>query len=86
MDPKIIGNRIKLLIANKNMKTNQLAKELGISHSTLIKKLDGEREFCNTEIVRLTEIFNLDVNLCANIFFNPDFNLEEKINKEEKIS
>lgn len=86
MDAKIIGDRIKLLMASKNIKASKLAKEIGISYPTLVRKLNGEREFCNTEILKLTEIFDLNINLCANIFFNPDFNLEEKLNKGKKIS
>lgn len=86
MDSKTIGDRIRLLMASRNMKATKLAKKLEISYPTLIKKLNGDREFCNTEILKLTEIFNMDIDLCANIFFNSNFNLEEKINKEKKIS
>lgn len=85
MDPKIIGNRIKFLMLSKNITATKLAKELGISYSTLMKKVNGNCEFCNTEILRLKEIFDLDINLCANIFFNSTFNME-KINKGKKIS
>lgn len=82
MDPKIIGNRIKLLMISKNMTASKLSKDLGISYSTLIKKMEGNREFCNTEILKLTEIFDLDINVCANIFFNPKFDIEKEIKKK----
>ena len=86
MDSKIIANRIKLLMDTRKMTAKKLAEELEISYPTVIKKLEGDSEFCNTDILKLIEIFDLDIDLCANIFFNPTFNLEEKINKNKKIS
>ena len=50
-----------------------MAKELGISYNTLTKKLSGQREFTLDEVLKIKEILSLDVDLCANVFFNPDF-------------
>lgn len=86
MDSKIIGNRIKLLMNNNKIPVTKLAKELGISYRTLTKKLNGESEFCNTDMIKLQKIFDLNLDLFANIFFNSNFDLEKKLNNKKKIS
>lgn len=86
MDSKIIGNRIKLLMNNNKIPVTKLASELGISYRTLAKKLNGESEFCNTDMIKLQKIFDLNLDLFANIFFNVEFDLEEKIKNKKKIS
>lgn len=73
MDSVTIGNRIKALMTIRDLKRSYIAKKLGISYNTLTKKLNGQREFSINEIMKIKEIFDLDVDLCANIFFNPDF-------------
>ena len=73
MDTELIGKKIKALMTVRNIKRSDLAKELDISYNTLTKKLNGKREFSINEILKIKEIFNMDVELCANIFFNDDF-------------
>ena len=73
MNPQIIGNRLKALMTIRGIKRRNLAKELGISYNTLNKKLSGQREFTLDEVLKIKEILSLDVDLCANVFFNPDF-------------
>ena len=73
MNPQIIGNRLKALMTIRGIKRRNLAKELGISYNTLTKKLSGQREFTLDEVLKIKEILSLDVDLCANVFFNPDF-------------
>jgi len=73
MDTELIGKKIKALMTVRNIKRSDLANELGISYNTLTKKLNGKREFSINEILKIKEIFNMDVELCANIFFNNDF-------------
>lgn len=73
MDPHLIGDRLKALMTVNNIKRKDLAKKLGISYNTLTKKLNGQREFGIKEILKIKEILNLDIDLCANIFFNPEF-------------
>lgn len=73
MNPQIIGNRIKALMAIRNIKRKDLAAQLDISYNTLTKKLNGQREFNINEMLKLKEILCLDVDLCANIFFNSEF-------------
>lgn len=73
MDTELIGKKIKALMTVRNIKRSDLAKELSISYNTLTKKLNGKREFSINEILKIKEVFNMDVELCANIFFNDDF-------------
>lgn len=77
MDSKIIGNRLKILIAQKEIKRSYLAKKMGISYNTLTNKLNGQREFSAIEISKIKELLELDEKLSVNIFFNPDFEFTE---------
>lgn len=77
MDSKIIGKRLKILIAQKEIKRSYLAKKMGISYNTLTNKLNGQREFSAIEISKIKELLDLDDKLSANIFFNPDFEFAE---------
>ena len=73
MDTELIGKKIKALMTVRNIKRSDLAKELGVSYNTLTKKLNGKREFSINEILKIKEVFDMDVELCGNIFFNDDF-------------
>lgn len=78
MEPKIIGNRLKILMEKKQIKRTYLAKKIGISYNTLTKKLNGQREFSAIEINKLKNLLELDEKLSANIFFNPEFNIADE--------
>ena len=75
MDAKIIGNRLKILMKNKQIKRSYMAKKIGISYNTLTKKLNGQTEFSAIEIAKIKSFLELDEKLSANIFFNPDFDI-----------
>lgn len=77
MDPKLIGNRLKILMEKKQIKRSYLAKKIGISYNTLTKKLKGQREFSAIEISKIKSCLQLDDELSANVFFNSDFKLPE---------
>lgn len=77
MEPEVIGNRIKKLIEIEQIEIKELAKKLNITESELIKKLDGEEEFYISQIIEIKEIFHLNLDVFAGIFFEPDFSLEE---------
>lgn len=85
MDPIIIGNRVKFLMNRKKMPKTKLAQELGISYRTLSRKLNGQIEFCNIELIKLQRIFDLNIEMFSNVFFNENFNLEEKLKDIQKI-
>lgn len=84
MDAKIIGNRIKILMNKNKIPVTKLANSLNMSYRTLIRKLDGESEFCNTDMIKLQRIFDMNLELFSNIFFNSDFDLKE--DNRKKIS
>lgn len=73
MNSEIIGSRIKAILVVKNIKRSYLAEKLGITYNTLTKKLNGQREFGISEILCLKEVLELDVETCANLFFNEEF-------------
>ena len=81
MDSRLIGKRIKLLLIIKNIKRSELAEKLGISYNTCTKEINGQREFCINEIIKIIEIFNIDIELSANIFFNDNFFIQ--LNEEK---
>ena len=72
MEPKKVGKNIKKLMESYNMEPKELAKKIGISEKTLIKKLNGEIEFYVNEVVSINNIFNLDANTCLKIFFGDE--------------
>lgn len=80
MDPKLIGKRLKILMVEKQIKRSYLAKKMGISYNTLTQKLNGNREFSAIEIAKIKCFLELDDELSANIFFNPNYEILD--NKE----
>ena len=72
MEPKKVGENIKKLMESHNMETKELAKKIGISEKTLLKKLNGEIEFYVNEVVSINNIFNLDASTCLKIFFGDE--------------
>ena len=82
MEQKIVGNRIKELMKKKNMTIKDLSEKMGVTSKTLSKKLNGEQEFCVSEILIITKIFNLSIEACARIFFgSDDISLEARTHK-----
>ena len=80
MNPQVIGNRIKVLMINKGIKRDYMAKKLKISYNTLTNKLNGRSEFSAIQMSIIKELLELDNDLSINVFFNPNF--EIKIEKE----
>lgn len=74
MEQKIVGNRIKKLMKKKKMTIKDLSELMGVTSKTLSRKLNGEQEFCVSEILIITKIFNLSIESCAQIFFSLDDN------------
>ena len=61
-----------------------MASKLEISEEELIKKLEGEEEFFVSEVIIMTEIFNLDIKTVSQIFFSEETD-EEKEENEKKM-
>ena len=69
MNNEIVGKKVKSLMVFKNVKKSELAKELGITYNTLTRKLNGIEDFNINEILKMKDIFNMDIELCAKVFF-----------------
>ncbi len=76
MEPKVVGKRVKKLIEDYNIDKQFLATNLNISLKELEEKLEGKQEFFVSDVIIITELFNLDINTVAQIFF--DTNIESK--------
>jgi transcriptional regulator with XRE-family HTH domain len=68
-----IGNRIKGIMSIKNITREKLSELMHTSYNTLTKKLNGKREFGISDMHKLKDILELDVESCGNIFFNDEF-------------
>ena len=79
MEAKIIGNRIEKLMKLEGIDKKELAKSLNITILELEKKLNGEEEFYITQIMKIKEIFNLNLEVFSQLFFEEDFKLEKFI-------
>ena len=56
-----------------------LAKSLNLTIVKLEKKLNGEEEFYISEMMKIKEIFNLNPEVFAKLFFEEEFKLEKEI-------
>ena len=79
MEPKVIGNRIKVLMNIEAVTEGKLAQNLKLTLLELEKKLNGEEEFYISEMMKIKEIFNLNLDIFAKLFFEKDFKWEEVI-------
>ena len=57
----------------------KLAQNLKLTLLELEKKLNGEEEFYISEMMKIKEIFNLNLDVFAKLFFEKDFKWEEVI-------
>lgn len=62
----MIGNNINNAIIESGLKKNFIAKKLGIKYDTLRKKLNGETEFKISEVVELSKILNIKMEVLLN--------------------
>ena len=77
MEPGIVGNRMKKLMEITKINEKELAENLNITELDLEKKLNGEEEFYISQIIKIKEIFNLNLDMFTNLFFEKDFKLED---------
>ena len=85
MEPEVVGKRVKKLIEDYNIDKEFLAKNLNISNKELEEKLEGKQEFFVSDVIIITEVFNLDINTVAQIFFGTNIeNNDEDVEKRKK--
>ena len=61
-------------IVRANASSAELAKELGLSRQAFYNKKNGKSEFKSSEIVKLSNILNLDARAVNSIFFDDFLN------------
>ena len=81
MEPKIVGKKVQELIEKSNINKEELAKKLDMSEEELNKKLKGEVEFYVSEVILITEIFDLDIKTVSKIFFSQGANETDETNE-----
>ncbi len=84
MNQREVGNRLKEIIKVRGIKRKDLADKLGMSNITLTRKLNAQAEFNIREVLMLKQILDLDAELCGNIFFSQDFNVQEYMEEYAK--
>ena len=85
MEPEVVGKRVKKLIEDYNIDKEFLAKNLNISITELEEKLEGKQEFFVSDVIIITELFNLDINTVAQIFFGTNMgNKKEGLEEKKK--
>lgn len=84
MEPKKVGKKVEELIEKSNINKEELAKKLDISEEELNKKLKGEVEFYVSEVILITEIFDLDIKTVSKIFFSQEANETDEAEETDK--
>ena len=69
MEPEIVGKRVLKLMNRNNINREELAIKMGLEVEKLNNKLEGKEEFYLDEIIKIKNIFNLNVKECDEIFF-----------------
>lgn len=77
MEPGIVGNRIKKLMEIGRINDKELANNLNITILELEKKLNGEEEFYISQMIKIKELFHLNLDVFAKLFFEEYFNVED---------
>lgn len=83
MKPEIVGDRVKSLMEKRNVSSIQLAEKLDITEEELKEKLTGKQEFYVSEVIIITQLFNLDIKTVAEIFFSDKIGKAETENEEK---
>ena len=77
MSPEELGNRLKIIIKIIGIRRQDIAEKLGMSYIHLTRKLNGQKEFSIKEVLELQKILELDADVCGNIFFNPEYTIDD---------
>ena len=77
MEPEIVGYRMKQLMKIVKINEQQLADNLNMTLDELERKLNGKEEFYISEIMKIKELFHLNLDLFSRLFFEEEINFEE---------
>lgn len=81
MEAKIIGKRIEELMDMEGISFKKLANSLNISVQEAEKKINGEEEFYISEMMKIKELFHLNLERFTKRFFEKDFDCKKIIQK-----
>lgn len=70
MDNKLIGIKISKYMQKNDISLEKLASILNITPKTLKNKLQGEGKFYVTEIIKMKEVFGLELEEFEELFFS----------------
>ena len=65
---------LRAAVARKNMTNRDLASQMGLSRTAFHQKMNGEREFKNSEIKYLAHVLSLSMADVNTIFFDGSVN------------
>ena len=60
----------RVAVARAGVTNRRIANDLGLSEQAFYNKLNGQTEFKNSEIVKLTKILQLSMDSVNSIFFD----------------
>ncbi len=81
---KSIGKRIKDLREELGMSQQKLAEMLGVARPTISQIESGTRKLCAEEMLKLSQIFNISVDLLLDIKMSPEVVFKEAAKESEK--
>lgn len=79
-----LGQRIKELREQCGMSQQKLAEMLGIARPTISQIENGERKIYAEELIKLSKIFNVSLEILVNLEKQPEVTLRER-KKEKKM-
>lgn len=61
--------KLKAVQVTSGYSVSEIAKQIGIHEVTLYRKMKGEHEFTESEMLKIKNMLNMDCHLFCNIFF-----------------
>lgn len=66
-------HRLRAILNNKGLNQNDLAEFLGVTYQTISIKMNGHKEFTQSEIFKIMVAFELTPEQVVSIFLNPEY-------------
>lgn len=79
MEPELVGERVMKLMKEHKIAIEELADRMKIQVKVLKGKLEGKEEFYLNEMIKLRDIFELDIKNCDELFFQKTTENEKNV-------
>ncbi len=79
MEPELVGERVMKLMKEHKIAIEELADRMKIQVKVLKGKLEGKEEFYLNEMIKLRNIFELDIKNCDELFFQKTTENEKNV-------